>query len=164
MGFSIKTQVEEIPTREFPLVTPDGAYAIDLGGPGIPTLIVRHAGETNPAFYAATLKRQASESRKRTSGSSADAVRENREVDAKLIAKHVVVGWKNVVEDAPRGGILPVDFDTLRCEELLMMILADEPRADQPLRMAVFHSLRLFVFDYHNFYEPKVDGVELGKP
>lgn len=156
MGFSNKTKITQFATREYPL-------DIDLGGGKTPTLIVRHAGESNASFWSAALK-QSNVTTRRGNKVTPATITEGRQADAKLFAKHIVVNWKNVYEDDDKGGGKFVEFDTLKCEQLLMMLVAEEPAESHELRVRAFSDLKSFVGNFDNFYETQLDGAELGKP
>lgn len=138
-------------TREFKL---DG---VDLGGEGVVTLTVRHAGESNPPFWSAALK-QSNEQRNRTGNSkvTAASIAAIREADCRLFSKFVIVNWANVYEDDGKGGVKLAEFDTLKCEEFLTAIAENAPD--------VFNALKSYITDADNFRTTaSVDGAELGK-
>lgn len=146
-----KLKVSDAATREFRL---DG---VDLGA-GTPKLIVRHAGESNSGYWTAILK-QSNERQQRARKLTQQQIDDNRADDCKLLAKHVVVNWANVLEDDARnpGKPKPSDFSPETCEEFLVELATNAPD--------IFGALRAFVGDPDNFRSaPAVDGVELGKP
>lgn len=153
MGFSKlnSLKVAEDATRTFRL---DG---VDLGN-GTPTLTVKHAGPSNAAYWAAVLKQP-------DGGATRSVVRSQERIDAaraediKLLAKHVIVGWTNVLEDDPRDPTKtkPCEFSPEKCEEFMLVYAKLAPDH--------FVSLTNFVGNADNFRTaPAVDGVELGKP
>lgn len=155
MGFDrLKAQkVTEAATRDFKL---EGVIDFtDANGAIVsPTLVVRHAGPSNAAFWS-TVLRQANEKRgaagiARVTPASIVEARAN---DAKLYAQFVVVDWRNVFED---GATSPTPFSVDKCEELLLAVAASMPD--------VFDVLRAFVSDADNFRTvAAVDGAALGK-
>lgn len=129
----------------------------DIGGGHPPVLVVRHAGESNAAYWNAVLK-HANDTRNRAGGRiTKSSLEEDRTFEAKLFAKHVVTGWQFVHEDDGKGGTRPVDFDSLKCEEFLLELVASAPD--------IYKLLRAFVADPDSFRTSQsIDGVALGKP
>lgn len=109
---------------------------------GEPTLIVKHAGESNKPYFNEKL-RQAEKLRQRRAKVSVELIRDNRERDRELFPKYVVIGWKNVVDAAGN----PVMFSKDDCEAFLRA-LDDE----------MFDALREYCLDASNFREV-LDGA-----
>ena len=64
-----------------------------------PTLIVAPATEANKPYFNALLKRAGKTARQVKAGAvNAGMIEENREEDKELYPKHVIKGWKDVVD------------------------------------------------------------------
>ena len=115
-------------------------------------LIVRHAGESNPAFVSAAFK-AANAARGRSRGSLTPAVvRLDREEDAALFAKTVVVSWENV----PFVDGKPAPCEPEVVERFLMAVIDARPD--------VFDAFRAFCRSAENFRDAAVASAEeLGK-
>lgn len=107
-----------------------------------PILIVRHAGDSNPEFFNAVMKkskgaRRKAKTAKHLSGPEVvRALEEARKVDVELFVKYIVVGWEDVHDT---DGEL-VEFSPEVCKQFLDLI---------PLDM--FHEFRNFCLDINNF-------------
>ena len=78
-------------------------YALE----GDPSLVVATALETNKNYYNAVLRKAKKNLRRIRSGTvSAEQLREQRDDDRVLFAKHVVKGWNNLVDSKHK----PVPF------------------------------------------------------
>lgn len=96
-GHLKKLEVQGGKTAEFKM------HALD----GTPVLTVRPAMESNKGYFNASLKASRSNMRSIRNGNvTAGLLDETRETDRDLYAKHVVVGWTNVVDQAGK----PVQF------------------------------------------------------
>lgn len=141
-----KSSIQPTARYSFDTISPDRAAPI--------TLIVRHAGDTNPAYWNALIK-EASEGRSpvggRVDATSAHAAR----VDwADRAAATVVVGWENVTED---GKPVPCTPDKVR--EFLGLLIEPGPEALHD----VFDHFRRWCADLDNFRVPIAAPAVLGK-
>lgn len=125
-------------TVEYPLDQLDGRMS----------LTVRPATEANAPYYNGVLGRTLRRRRRnpRVTMSVVD-VRRGRDDDRELFARHVVVGWSNVVDSAGRT----VEFTADACADFLAA-----------LPDWVFDDLRDFCASPNSFVEG-VDADELGK-
>lgn len=114
-------------------------YAID----GEPTLIVKHSGETNKKYFNEVLRR-AEHFQKRKAKISVEMLADARERDRVLYPKHVVTGWKNVVDKDKV--VVPYTEDD--CEAFLRAIPDEE-----------LDGLREFCRDASNFREATIDAA-----
>lgn len=115
-----------------------------------PTLTVRTAGEMNTPYWRALLNDQISRPRSsgRRSAQAVDkALKHGRDMDRKLYAKHVVVGWKSVFDSD--GYVVP--FSPEACAAFL-----------DALPDFLFDTLRAFCTEPGNFQDI-VDGEEAAK-
>jgi len=123
------------------LGTPEGKTA-EYGFPeleGEPTLIVAPATEANKPYYNALLRKSRRKQRAMGTGKWTVAlVKENRNIDRTLYAKHVVKGWRDVVNDNGDN----VDFSPEACSEFL-----------NALPWELFDPLRLFVSEADSFQD-----------
>lgn len=80
-------------------------------------LMLRPAGEANPAYFNAMLKRSGKRLRNisRTDIVSPADLAQNRADDRELFALHVVVGWEGVLDDQDQ----PVQFSRENAKEFL---------------------------------------------
>lgn len=134
-------------TVKFPL------EMITLGGEESPVLEMRYAGRSNCGYQSAIIK-VANERRNRgaTGKITAAKLAADTELDARLFAQHVIVGWEHVYEHGK-----PVSFTPQKCEELLLELA--EHRHD------IFLAITTFARDAENFRDVGATaGVELGKP
>jgi hypothetical protein len=104
-------------------------------------LILKHAGDGNHAFTNARAKTPP------TSGRIPSYER-----IARLYAKHVIVGWENVVDD--KG--VPIAFTHELAEDMLIKLI-------HARRMGEIDLIAGFAGDADNFCEPLVSAGELGK-
>lgn len=83
-------------------------------------LQLRPAGESNPPYYNAMLRRSGKRARQmvKTDTIDAEMLRLNREDDRELFPLHVVVGWEGIVDDKDT----PVPFSREDCAELLQAL------------------------------------------
>jgi len=111
---------------------------IFAGLEGKPILTVRPAGEVNDDFMNDNLKKSKRIVRRMSRSGIIDSemIKENREKSYKLYEKHIVVGWKNVVD----SGGKEVKFSKAVCEEFLRAIPVD-----------MFDDLREFCVTMDNF-------------
>ncbi len=132
---------------------------VDTGG-GTVELELRFAGEANASYWRDVLKVLESE-RKR--GNAADKVtQENidlgRESNVRLYAKHIVVSWRNVLQDGSDGGVVACPCNPANVEAFLTELL-DKDGKD------AFGWIKKTATDEAKFRDaPKPDGVALGKP
>jgi hypothetical protein len=92
------------------LTMPDGST---------PILIGIFAGETNPAYWNAQLKRQGkrlatTQAAVKAGDINSEHVKQGREDDRELYPIHVIKGWKNVVDAEGKT----VAFNTANCQGL----------------------------------------------
>lgn len=104
-------------------------------------LVVKHAGDGNPAFISARMKTAAAKDRT-----------DSYERTARLYARHVVVGWKNV--NKADGSTWA--FSNADCEKLLLALLKAK-------RTDIVDYLVAFCINAENFHEPVQAAGELGK-
>lgn len=141
---------------------------VHLGGSDKPvTLQCKHAGFSNPGLTAAQLKSFNERQSRRgnvTGGTvTPEMIETDRVMDAKLFAKHVVVGWSSLDKD----GTLtlestvyedgkPVSFSPAKCEELLLAI--------SKKRLDLFRMFTNWASSADNFTDAPVgDPADLGK-
>lgn len=117
-------------------------YAVN----GEPILVVKFAGESNKPYFNEVLRR-ADHYRQRKTKVNVEVLRDNRDRDRSLYPKHVVTGWKNVVD---RDG-KPVTFTQTDCEAFLRALPDDE-----------FDGLREFCRDAANFRDVADGGAIAG--
>ena len=124
---------------------------LDLGT-GHPVLEVRYGGKGTPGFRSDEV-RLANQQRQRGDKLTERGLDETFADDARLIARHCVVSWANVVEDDGT----PAPCTPAKVEEFLLTLI--EHRED------LFLGLRRFVRDAENFVDAPAPsgGVELGK-
>lgn len=123
---------------------------LDLGA-GHPVLEVRYGGKGTPGFRSDEV-RLANQQRQRGDKLTERGLEESFADDARLIAKHCVVAWSNVVEDDGAAALCT----PAKVEEFLLALI--ESRED------LFLGFRRFVRDAENFVDaPASSGVELGK-
>lgn len=107
---------------------------------GQPTFTVAPAMETNPPYFNALLKFMNKTARAMKSGViTDDMIKDNRKADKSLYPKHIVKGWKNVVD--AEGN--PVPFTVENCEAFLEYLPFDQ-----------FEQLRQFAMARANFSDP----------
>jgi len=116
---------------------------------GEPTFQVRPATESNKPYFNAMLKRSRKMARVIASGNiNAAHLDQNRDNDRDLFPKHVIVGWKNVVDNEGN----PVEFTQENATDYL-----------SKLPNWILDDLRNFVATPTNFAETEVDVGELAK-
>lgn len=124
---------------------------IDLGA-GPPVLEVRYGGKGTPGFRADAIK----VANKQRGDRLTERVLDEGLVDtAKLLAKHCVVSWKNVVEDDGT----PAPCTPAKVEEFLLGLIE---HADD-----LFTDFSVFVRTRENFVDAPTSsggGAALGKP
>jgi hypothetical protein len=81
-----------------------------------PTLVVRPATDANKPYFNALLKRSGRNMRQVQSGKiTAGLIEDNREEDKVLFPKHVVVGWKDMLDE--KGKEIP--FTEADCQDFV---------------------------------------------
>jgi hypothetical protein len=151
MGFSFKhASVPVEATREYDL-----GIATVIDAPNV-VLVVKHAGEGNKPYWNALIKRvNAMTARGAGRGKlTPEQLDKGRAETAEIVAAHVVVGWKNAIEDGKPAACTPEAV--LR---LLSALLAPPPDG----RPDLFDELRKYCEDAGNFSGPIADPVDLGK-
>ncbi len=115
---------------------------------GAPVLIVKQANEANPAYFSDVLR--ANEERRRPSGSKALTAfrRETREIERRLLADHVLVGWRGVVDSTG----VEVPFSRDAGTEFLTVLPWD-----------MFDELNGFATNPDNFRRNALDAEALAK-
>lgn len=113
---------------------------------GEPTLVVRHAGESNKSYFNERL-RQAERLRQRKAKINAAAIKEARDLDRELFPKFVITGWKNVTD--ANGNQVPFSRDD--CAAFLAAVDDD-----------MFDMIREFCQDASNFREVAEGVVAAG--
>lgn len=116
---------------------------------GKPSVVVRHAGDGNPAYENALAKQR--QARKDERGTLDE--HEGRLLAARRIADACVVSWDNVVEDD--GSAAPCTPD--KVFEFLSMII------DTPGALDVWRDFLEFVCPAETFRAPLADAAALGK-
>lgn len=112
---------------------------------GEPTLTVRHAGDTNPDFLNAVLKKPKKLARqaRRARQVTAQSIDQARLEDIQLFARVIVTGWSGVKDSEGNE----VEFSR---ENLIDFLTAIPPD--------MFNELRAFCLDIENFRE---EGEEM---
>ena len=107
---------------------------------GEPTLTVRHAGDTNPDFLNAVLKKpkRLQRAARRARQITAASIDSARMEDIQLFARCIVVGWSGVLDSQGEE----VEFTR---ENLIDFLTAIPPD--------MFNELRAFCLDIENFRE-----------
>jgi hypothetical protein len=120
--------------------------------PDVPELVVRYGGKGTPGFRSDEV-RLANANRHRSDQLTESSLDATLAEDAKLIAKHCVISWKNVVEDDGK----PAPCTPEKVEEFLLTLI--EHRED------LFLGFRRFVRTAEFFVgaQPASSGTELGK-
>lgn len=130
-------------------------YTLDtilLGGTRSPWLDLRYAGQGNEAYQSAVL-RIANERRGRSGAGkfTATKLREDRELDARVFAETIVVGWGEIYEDGKPAPCTPA-----KVLELLQVLAEDHEY--------IFLGITQNARDATNYQDvPTGAGVELGK-
>lgn len=143
-----KQKIKSDKTRELTL------FNVSLpGSDENPTLIGKHAGDGNKPFLNATLKRSSTKrNRQIASGKMTPAmIEEGRAEDCELFSKHVIMGWRNVVDSKGEE----VKFSQETCLDFL-----------NALPSFVLDEVRAFFGDPLNFMDDSVgveDAIEKGK-
>lgn len=111
---------------------------------GQPFLNVRPAGEVNKPFFSEMVRRTKQAAKAVNAGSiGSELLAQNRDADRMLYAKHVIVGWGNVVDAEGKA----VQFSEANCAEFL-----------QQLPDWLFDRLRQFCTSIENFVDtPQID-------
>ncbi len=147
MAFSFRkfaAKAEVVRPFELAAVSEDQANPI--------VLMVRHAGDGNQGFANHQYK-AVNKGRARSGQISADFVQARIADAADAFARHVIVDWRNVVED---GKPVPYSVDAAG-RFLAALIHPTEGRSD------VFMKLQSFCENADNFRDPVVDPIDLGK-
>lgn len=76
-----------------------------------PVLIGRHAGEDNPEFMAELIKQANAASKKKREGIDAKDLQDGKAKERQRYAKHVIKGWRNVVNSSGK----PSEFNYENC-------------------------------------------------
>lgn len=124
-------------TARFPLTE----LRIPRGNPDHVWLVLKHAGESNPAYMAAVKNAK-------FRGLSDDAA---NALGDQLAARHVIVGWENVLDKAGK----PLTYSVAGCVELLAKLR-------EAKRGGLISRLTLFAANAENFTAPTVDAGDLG--
>ena len=115
-----------------------------------PILVGRYAGESNKPYFNAQTR--AITRRAKTSRSvSAAFISEVRGRDLDLFPKHVITGWRNVIETSGK----PCEFSLEACAEFLAQLPSE-----------IFDEIRAFFANRDNFTDGVVtteDAAETGK-
>lgn len=116
------------------------------------TFRVKHAGHGNAAFRNAHTKSMADLQNRYSSAVSTPAYDNAvRAADVELLADHVIVGWKNVLEDGA-----PATFSNAKLKEFLYELIKEPPVG----RPDVFDRLRGWVRNAENFRIAKTLSAE----
>ncbi len=122
--------------------------------PGKPwTLHLRHAGESNAAFWNAQLKIVNQTMNKGVTGKTRitpERIALVRTEWAQLAGQHVLVGWENVLEDGEPAACTPD-----AAQRFLAELLANAPD--------LFDAVRRFASDAEEFRGELADAVAVGK-
>lgn len=131
-------------------------YGINLCPAGPVTLIVRHAGDGTPGYKRASWNAAHAARGKRADATISDAKTRAALIDnAKLIADHCVVSWRNVFED---GATEPARCTPANVLEFLTAII----EAHEGIK--TYTTFGIWAADGENFRPlPTGDAAELGK-
>lgn len=108
-GLDVTDKTKELPLR-----------GISVGGK-TPILVVKPATKDNPEYWSEMLVQVENHKNKYTSNdaqSVSSKLDDNRETDRVLYPKHVIVGWKNVVD----GSGKPAEFTLGNCKAFINSI------------------------------------------
>ncbi len=115
---------------------------------------VRPSGQTNTDYYNDLLRMSGNEPRKKKNAAekllTMDEVRKDRRQQARLFAKHVIVGWSDVCDD--EGNKVEFSYDNV--VELLDALLKEAPE--------IFDRIRDVADDTSEFYDTP-DAEELAE-
>lgn len=118
---------------------------------GTPVLLLRSAMHDNKPYVNAVLKSTSRQmSRMQRGVVTQEILNQQREQDRVLFAKHVIVGWRGVMD----SGGKPVEFSTDVCQEFL-----------QALPDYILDDIKLFASTPSNFvdHDDMIDTEELEK-
>ena len=114
-----------------------------------PVLTVRPATELNSSYYSELLRTKSGKQIMRSNGHlDPKKLEQHRLTEVKLFAKHVVVGWRNVIDEA--GNEPPFTKDNV----------AEFLEATVKLDPSIFDELRGFCASSANFIDGDIDPVE----
>jgi len=119
----------------------------------VPVLTVALAAEENPPYWNALARREKARQRERRGAQAVttDVVKQLRDDDSILFSKHVVKGWKGVVDKA--GALAPFSPD--ECLKWLRAVAAAAPE--------VWLEISAFCQDRNNFRSNTIDTEEAAK-
>ena len=115
---------------------------------GEPTLIMKPATEANKPFFNSVLRRSNRNLRAVKGGINSKMIKENREEDRELYPKHIISGWKDVIDSKGKT----VEFSEKDCADFIIAI------PDW-----IFDDIRAFAGESSNFFGEVIDvGEKLG--